>query len=87
MALLYQDNIYQMGSFGENLFLYVDKNFVFNQAVASSTWTIQHNLNKFPSVTSVNINDFEMFGEVEFIDLNNLTITFTGASSGRAFIN
>ncbi len=64
-----------------------DKNFVFNQAVASNTWTIQHNLNKFPSVTSVNINDFEMFGEVEFIDLNNLTITFTGASSGRAFIN
>ena len=64
-----------------------DKNFVFTQNVSSATWTIQHNLNKFPSVTSVNINDFQMYGEVEFIDLNNLTITFTGASSGKAFIN
>lgn len=64
-----------------------DKNFVFTQNVSSATWTIQHNLNKFPSVTSVNINDFQMYGEVEFIDLNNLTITFTGASSGKAYIN
>ena len=30
-----------------------DKNFVFNQAVASATWTVQHNLNKFPSCTMV----------------------------------
>jgi len=64
-----------------------DKNFVFTQAASSNTWTIQHNLTKFPSVTSVNINNFEMYGEVEFIDLNNLIITFTAAFSGRAFIN
>ena len=30
-----------------------DKNFVFNQAVASATWTVQHNLDKFPSCTMV----------------------------------
>ena len=65
----------------------IDKNFVFNQAVASATWTVQHNLNKFPSVTSVNINNIEMYGEVEFIDLNNLTINFSAAFSGKAFIN
>ena len=64
-----------------------DKNFVFTQAVASATWTVQHNLNKFPSVTSVNINNIEMYGEVEFIDLNNLTINFSAAFSGKAFIN
>ena len=64
-----------------------DKNFVFNQAVASATWTIQHNLNKFPSVTSVNINNIEMYGEVVFTDVNNLTINFTSASSGKAYIN
>ena len=64
-----------------------DKNFVFNQAVASTTWTIQHNLNKFPSVTSVNINNIEMYGEVEFTDVNNLTINFTSATSGKAYIN
>ena len=64
-----------------------DKNFVFTQAVSSNTWVIQHNLNKFPSVTSVNINNIEMYGEVEFIDLNNLTINFSAAFSGKAFIN
>ena len=64
-----------------------DKNFVFTQAVASNTWVIQHNLNKFPSVTSVNINNIEMYGEVVFTDVNNLTINFSAAFSGKAFIN
>jgi hypothetical protein len=64
-----------------------DKNFVFTQDVASNTWVIQHNLNKFPSVTSVNINNIEMYGEVVFTDVNNLTINFTSASSGKAYIN
>ena len=64
-----------------------DKNFVFTQTVASNTWVIQHNLNKFPSVTSVNINNIEMYGEVVFTDVNNLTINFTSASSGKAYIN
>ena len=64
-----------------------DKNFVFTQDVASNTWVIQHNLNKFPSVTSVNVNNIEMFGEVVFADVNNLTINFTSASSGKAYIN
>ena len=64
-----------------------DKNFVFTQAVSSNTWVIQHRLNKFPSVTSVNINNIEMYGEVVFNDLNNLTINFSAAFSGQAFIN
>jgi hypothetical protein len=64
-----------------------DKNFVFTQDSASNTWVIQHNLNKFPSVTSVNVNNIQMYGEVVFTDVNNLTINFTSASSGKAYIN
>lgn len=64
-----------------------DKNYVHPQPVASATWTVQHDLNKFPSVTSVNINNIEMYGEVVFDDLNNLTINFSAAFSGQAFIN
>ena len=64
-----------------------DKNFVFNQSVAASTWNIQHNLNKFPSVTSVNINNIEVKGEIEYTDLNNLTITFSAGFSGKAYLN
>jgi hypothetical protein len=64
-----------------------DKNYVHSQAAASATWNVQHNLDKFPSVTSVNINNIEMYGEVVFNDLNNLTINFSAAFSGQAFIN
>lgn len=64
-----------------------DKNYVHPQAEASATWTVQHNLNKFPSVTSVNTNNIEMYGEVVFNDLNSLTINFSAAFSGQAFIN
>ena len=64
-----------------------DKNFVFNQAVASATWTVQHNLNKFPSCTMVLGTGQQGYGDVTFIDENNLTITFAGAESGKAYIN
>jgi hypothetical protein len=64
-----------------------DKNFVFNQSVASSTWTVQHNLNKFPSCTMVLSTGQQGYGDVTFIDENNLTITFAGAESGKAYIN
>jgi hypothetical protein len=64
-----------------------DKNFVFEQGVPSTTWTIQHNLNKFPSVTSVNNNKVQMYGEVTYIDENNLTINFSAGFSGKAYIN
>jgi len=64
-----------------------DKNFVFTQAVAANPWTIQHNLNKFPSCTMVLNSGQQGFGDVTFIDENNLTITFAGAESGKAYIN
>jgi hypothetical protein len=64
-----------------------DKNFVFTQASASTTWTVQHNLNKFPSCTMVLSTGQQGYGDVTFIDENNLTITFAGAESGKAYIN
>lgn len=64
-----------------------DKNFVFTQATPSATWNIQHNLNKFPSVTSVNNSNIKMFGEVTYVDENNLTINFSAGFSGKAYIN
>jgi len=64
-----------------------DKNFVFTQAVASATWTVQHNLNKFPSCTMVLSTGQQGYGDVTFIDENNLTITFASAESGKAYIN
>tara|TARA_B100000768_G_C11194540_1_gene338859 strand:- start:146 stop:832 length:687 start_codon:yes stop_codon:yes gene_type:complete len=64
-----------------------DKNFVFTQAVAANPWTVQHNLNKFPSCTVVLNSGQQGYADVTFIDENNLTITFAGAESGKAYIN
>ena len=64
-----------------------DKNYVHNQPVASITWTVQHNLDKFPSCTMVLSTGQQGYGDVTFIDENNLTITFAAAETGKAYIN
>jgi hypothetical protein len=64
-----------------------DKNFVFSQGVPAATWAVQHDLNKFPSCTMVLSTGQQGYGDVTFIDENNLTITFAGATSGKAYIN
>jgi hypothetical protein len=67
--------------------LQTDKTFVYTQNTPSGVWAIQHNLNKFPSVSVVNINNILMYGEVTYIDTNNLTVTFSGGFSGKAYMN
>jgi len=57
------------------------------QLTASSTWVIQHNLNKRPSVTIVDDGDNLVFADVQYSNENLLTITFTGATSGKAYLN
>lgn len=64
-----------------------DKNYVHNQSIASATWSVQHNLNKFPSATMVLSTGQKGYGDVTYIDENNLTITFASAESGKAYIN
>jgi hypothetical protein len=64
-----------------------DKHYTHNQSVASATWSIAHNLNKFPSVNVALSTGQQGFGDVTYVDENNLTITFAGAESGKAYMN
>lgn len=64
-----------------------DKHYTHNQSVASSTWNVQHNLDKFPSCTLTLSTGQLGYGDVTFIDSNNLTITLASAESGKAYIN
>ena len=67
--------------------------FTHNQNSASTTWTIDHNLNKFPSVSikfssSDNVyTNVGALGGVTYTDENNLTITLAAAESGYAYLN
>ena len=72
---------------GDNTWIKADKDFVFTQAVPSATWTIQHNMNKLPAVSAVNNNNMIVYGNVVYVDNNNLTITFSGGFSGKAYLN
>ena len=64
-----------------------DKNFVFTQNTPASTWVVTHNLNKYPSVSVVDSGNTTVYGEVDYNSLNQVTITFKSAFSGKAFFN
>ena len=64
-----------------------DKTFVFTQNLAANPWIVNHNLNKFPSVTMVLSTGQVGMADVNYIDENNLTITFSGDESGKAYMN
>lgn len=64
-----------------------DKDYRHNQNSASSTWTINHNLNKFPNVVVFDSADNQAVGAITHINKNQLTITFSASFSGTAYLN
>lgn len=67
--------------------LIAQNSFVFDQQVASAVWVVVHNMGKFPSVTIVDTANDQVEGEVRFNSNNQLTITFTAAVAGKAYLN
>ena len=61
--------------------------FVFEQGAPATTWNIQHNLGKFPSVSVINNNNVVINGEVTYIDNNNVQLNFSAGFSGKAYLN
>lgn len=61
--------------------------YIHEQGIASAVWTVQHNLNKYPSVSVVDSSGNEIISEVKYLDKNTVQITMTGASKGRAYLN
>ena len=64
-----------------------DKHHMHRQDSASDTWIINHNLDKYPSVSVVDSAGNVVIGEVIYNNANQLTIKFTAAFSGRAYLN
>ena len=62
-----------------------DITYTHNQSSTSDTWTITHNLNRFPSVTVVDSTNTIVIGTVVYNSANQLTITFFQAGSALAF--
>ena len=60
---------------------------IWDQSAASNIWTITHTLDKKPSITVVDSGDNKVYGKIDYIDNNTLTITFNAAFSGKAYLN
>lgn len=57
------------------------------QGEASDVWMIEHNMGRYPSVTVVDSAGSAVFGDVTYANENQLTVTFSVAFSGKAYLN
>jgi hypothetical protein len=57
------------------------------QAVAAAIWTINHNLARYPSVTVVDSAGTTVWGRVDYLSANALTVTFSASFTGKAHLN
>jgi hypothetical protein len=64
-----------------------DKHYTHEQGMPSKTWNVTHGLNKYPTAAAVDTAQTVVIGKIDYIDLNNLTITFNASFSGEAYLN
>lgn len=64
-----------------------DLSYTHNQIAASTTWTINHNLNKFPAISVVDSGGNVVAGDYQYVDPNTIVLNFTVAFSGKAYLN
>lgn len=64
-----------------------DKNYVHTQSAAAATWTVIHNLGKFPAVEVVDSGGSTLITDVHYIDTNQLTVSFGSPTSGKVYVN
>ena len=73
-----------------NTLSWTDATYTHNQSSsggAATSWTITHNLNKFPSVTVIDTANSVIIGKIEYNSVNQITITFKSATNGKAYLN
>ena len=64
-----------------------DKTYDHVQAEPSSHWVIAHNLGKYPSVVTTDIEEHPILGDVIYKDLNTVEINFSEKITGKVHFN
>jgi hypothetical protein len=57
------------------------------QGSASNSWTITHGLGFYPNVTVVDSAGTIYEGEIAYTNTNSLTVSFSAAFSGKAYLS
>lgn len=65
----------------------VDKTYTHTQSVAQEVWMIEHDLEKYPSVSVSDSYGREIVVQVRYISKSRVEITLSHATSGTAFLN
>ena len=65
----------------------VETTYVHDQTTPVNPWVITHNLNRYPSVTVIDSGGSVVEGDLVYTSANLVTITFSGAFSGKAYLN
>ncbi len=76
------NNIISLAPFGSGSFEYVE-----DFSSATDTWVINHNLGKYPSVSTVDSAGSIINGAITYNNENKITVVFTSATSGKAYLN
>lgn len=61
--------------------------YVHTQGIAASTWVITHNLGFYPNVTVIDSSGSEVEGDIVYTSSNVVTITFSAAFGGVAYLS
>jgi hypothetical protein len=59
----------------------------FDQASPATPWNIAHGTGRFPSVTIVDSDGNQVDAAIQYIDSNNIQVSFDAAFSGKAYLN
>lgn len=65
----------------------VQTTFTFTQSVPAANWTINHNLGRFPSIEVVDSSGNVVEGNIDYVNANTITASFTGGFAGLAYLN
>ena len=60
--------------------------FVFDQTVPLDTWNIVHGLNYHPNVITVDSNGYVVTGNVQYLSLTTVQVTFVVPFAGTAYL-
>lgn len=64
-----------------------DKYYEFIKSVPAAIWTINHSLNKNPSITVVDSSGATVIGDYKYNSLSQVVLMFSAAFSGVAYLN
>jgi hypothetical protein len=61
--------------------------YIENVTQSTDVWNLEHNLGRFPAVQVVDTAGSVVIGDIQYVDQNNITITFSAPFQGTAYLN